>query len=199
MHVERDLRPAPLGEREPERPHARKAPTRLAHRGGDPPRELDVVALELEVEGDERRPGGDERRTRRGMGAGGAVVGAQLPAFHPLGQTLRPAGPQGGPLTAVGVGGEVAVQEDGDLEVLADQRGGGEGLGAGGTAMGFVEINDGRHVERAHSRVHAALGTQIDVLQRGCGPAHERRRKVALTPGDREHAAIVVWVAVDVE
>ena len=56
----------------------------------------------------------------------------------------------------VATAGKLAVEEHGHFELLADPVGEDERLGAGGAAGGLVEIDDGRHVERADMWMLAA-------------------------------------------
>ena len=59
----------PLASAQPDRPHAGQAAARLAQAGGDRAGDLDVAAVELDVEGGQRRAGGDQGRA----GASGAA------------------------------------------------------------------------------------------------------------------------------
>ena len=106
VDVGRDLAAA-AGELEADRPHAGQAAARLAQAGGDGAGDLDVAAVELDVEGGERRAGRDEGGPRAsGAGSAGPRSGAQLAALHP--QTRARPGRRCGSRRARGAPGELA-------------------------------------------------------------------------------------------
>ncbi len=198
MDVGRDLGAA-AGERQPDRPHAGQPAARLAQLGGDGAGDVDVAAVQLDVEGGERRAGGDQGRAGGRVRQGGTVVGPQLAALHPQPQLGEAAVAEVGALGALGAGRQLAVEEDGDAEA-ADLLGDGERLGAGGDAVGGVEPDDRADVEGADRRVDARR-------RRSCRSTRSppRRRQTSASSsgpgsaGKREDGAVVVGVGVAVE
>ena len=162
----------------PDRAHAGQAlGAALADERGDRARVVERRRRrELDVEGDERRAGADERRAAARVGLPRAEVRPQLAGGDALGERRQAAAAQ---LRARAPAGELAVEEDrqaGAPELLArDERG-----GAGGAAAGGVEVDERRDVERADVRVAAALGAQVDERRRRrARPRRARRRAVA--------------------
>ena len=118
------------------------------------------------------------------MGRRGPVVGHQLARGHPLGQLRRAAAAEVGTLDVLGARGQLPVEEHRQLELLADQRRGGQRLGARRAAHRLVEVDQRSHVERAHVRVQALVASQVDAVERG---ARGRRAvRAQARPDDRQ-------------
>ena len=94
---------------------------------------------------------------------------------------------------------ELAVEVHRQLQLVPDQRRGGERLGTRGAPSRVVEVHDRRHVDRAHVRVRARVPGQVDAGERLARPVHERPRELALRRGQGEHAPLVVGIGVRVE
>jgi hypothetical protein len=62
-----------------------------------------------------------------------------------------------------------------------------------------VRVDHGRDVERADAWMHAPLPAKVDEIERHARAAREGGRELALSSGEREHAAVVIGVAMDVE
>ena len=71
VHVGRHLRPVAILEIEADRTHPGETAARLAQSGGDLPREPEVIGLEVDVEGHERRAGRGKHRAGGGVQPGG--------------------------------------------------------------------------------------------------------------------------------
>ena len=94
---------------------------------------------------------------------------------------------------------ERAVQIDGQAEVAAEPVREQQRLGGRGAPLGIGAVDDGRDVEHAHARVQPLVRGQVDPLDRLARALQQRLVQPAGLPGEREHAAVVVRVAVDVE
>ena len=94
---------------------------------------------------------------------------------------------------------EIAIEEDRQLELLADQRRRRERLGAGGPAGALVVVHDRRHVNRADMRVGAAVAAQIDPRHGRTGARQQRLGQLSLRRGKAVDAAAVVGIGVQVE
>ena len=88
VDVGRDLGAA-AGERQADRPHAGQAAAGLAQPGGDRAGDLDVAAVELDVEGGQRRAGGDQGRAGA-CGAAGRARGRAAALPPPSAARARP-------------------------------------------------------------------------------------------------------------
>ena len=96
-------------------------------------------------------------------------------------------------LRAGAAAGQLAVQIDGDAE-LPDLVGEHERLGARGALVGFVEIDDRRHVDGSHARVEALVARQVDARDRGSDACEHGGVQVPGLSGEREHRAMVVGI-----
>ncbi len=153
----------------------------LAYRGGDTTRVLQRGGRgELQIEGDERRTSADERGAGRRMDAGRAEVGRE----RALEQRGNAAAAQLGAAArrTLAVGGELAVEEHGELELLPEAVGHDERLGARSAAVARVEVDERHDVERADVRVLAGVlpatapGARDDVdLRHGAAAPREQR------------------------
>ena len=118
-------------------------------------------------------------------------AGAEL-----LGQPRRTTAPELGPRPSRR---QLAVHEHRQPELLAEQVAEHERLGAGGPALGRIEIHDRRHVDRADPGVDSFMAGEIDPPDDLGGAAQHRAGQVPGRTREREHAAMVVGVSVDAE
>ena len=95
--------------------------------------------------------------------------------------------------------GQRAVEEHRQLQLVREQLGGDQRLGAGGAAAARIEVDDGRHVQRADVGVHAVVPGEVDAPQGLAGTLEQRLGQLALRAGERHDRAVVVGVGVDVE
>ena len=151
---------------------------------------------QLQVEGDQRRARGDEHRAGGRVRSRRAEVGRELAVGDPAAQLGKAAAAQERPGPAAG---EQPVQEDRQPDLLAQPLGDRQRLGARDAAPGLVEEDDGRDVQRAHVRVDAALGAEVDPRHRGARALDERIGQDARRRGERVDRAMVVAVGVRVE
>ena len=147
----------PLRQQQADRPHAGQAAAGLAQAGGDGAGDLEVAAVELDVEGGERRAGGDQGGAGAPVRQARAEVRPQLARLHPQPELGQAAVAEVGALGPLGPARQLAVEEDRDAEA-ADLGGDGDRLGAGGVAVGGVEPDQRADVERADRRVDAVVG-----------------------------------------
>ena len=138
-----------VAELEAERADARQplgAP--LADQRRHPPRVLQR-AFDLDVERDERRPGGDERRARGRVQPRRPVVGREAGqrAWRAQARASAPAR-------------ERAVQIDGQAEVAAEPVGEQQRLGGRGAALGVGAVHDRRDVDHADARVQPSCAVR---------------------------------------
>src|SRR3954451_17031914 len=89
---------APVPEVDADRPHPIQAAPCLAKARGDVASERDVGTLELDVERDQRRTGGDESRAGGGVELARAEGQPQLPPIDSTPELHEPAGAKEGPL-----------------------------------------------------------------------------------------------------
>src|SRR5882757_1792214 len=197
VDVGRDLGP-PAGEHQPDRPHPARPAARLAQLRRHRPRRVQIGALELNVEGGERRPRGDQRRAPVRVRHRRAEVGSQLAPLHPQPQLRQAAVAEVGALGAAGLAGQRAVEEDRHADP-ADLVGDGDRLGAGHLAILLAQPDDRADVERPDRRVHPYIRGHVDRLERLLGAGHERLGQSARLARQGEDRAAVVGVSVDVE
>ena len=151
---------------------------------------------QLDVEGDERRPGGDQHRAGGGVQSGGPKSGCSSPA------SIRRWSADGPPRLSSRAGssaGEDPVQEHGERELVAEQVGQHERLGAGGAAVLLGEVDDRRDVDGADARVHALMRVELDRTHRLLAPRATAWASSPGGPGQGIGAAVVVDVGVNVE
>jgi hypothetical protein len=152
--------------------------------------------LELDVEGDQRRPHSDEGGAGGGMEVRGAEVGRELPGVD---AALELRGP---PTSERGAGAatrEDAVEEHGEVERHGQAVGEDERLGGGGAAILLAEVDDRRDVDGTHAGVDALVRLQIDGGDGLSGPADDGLGQLAGVAREGVRAAVVVGVGVDVE
>ena len=148
LDVRRDLDDVLSFQPQPEGADAGQS--RVADRGRDRPRVGERRGRrERDVEGDQRRPRGDERRTGGGVQLRRAVVRRRPALRQPGGSALAQLGARA-PVR------ELAVEEHGDPGP-ADRVGGQQRLGDRRAALRLLEEHDRRDVERADARVQAVV------------------------------------------
>ena len=188
---------AALGLLDPEavRLDPRQAAARFAHAPGDPLGQLDVGRVEVDVPGDQERPGAD----RDGAG----------PRVHPCGPEVRLAPvvrdldleplvlapPDVGQLDAVRAGRGLGIEVDGEL--VAGARSGAPKLRASST-QSSIDVSpsgtNGIDIHRADPRVLAAVLLHVDVVDRCADQAVQAGDDGVVLAGDREHGAVVAGV-----
>ena len=117
-------------------------------------------------------PGGDEDSALAGVDLLRAEVRCKL-SPHEL---LHPAPADLGPLPPVG---QLAIEEDREAQVVADQRRGRERLGAGRAVLRLVQVDDGRDVDGADVRVVARVRGEVYAFDRLARPVDQRNRERA--------------------
>jgi hypothetical protein len=142
-----------------------------------------------------------ERRSGRRVQPRRAEVGAQLPCGQPLRQSSNASAAQ---LRARAPPRELAVQEDGHVELIAQLGGRHQRLRARGAPLGRVEIHHRHHVHRAHMGMLADVRLIAAVPHVDPPHRHPRAREqgggqLALDAGEREHRAVVVRVGMDIQ
>jgi hypothetical protein len=173
----------------------------LADPGGDPACVLHACRRrQLEVEGDQRLTRRDQRRAGAGMQPLRPEVRPQLAALQPRPKPAHPAAAQIRPRAPLR---QLAVEQHGHPQ-LADLVRKYQRLRAGGAALGCVEVDDRRHVQRPYVRMLAPLGSpraahDVDALDGNPRPREHGYRELALRARQREHRAVVVAVGVDIE
>jgi hypothetical protein len=179
------------GSVEADAPQARQAVrSALPDAGGDGPGVLERGGRgQLEVEGDERRAGGHERRAAARVDPGGAEVGRELAAEDPAGQLRGAAAAQLGARAAAAEG---PVEEAREHELLPEQVRGDERLGARRAAAGGVEVDHGDDVHRADVRVASGVRAQVDAVECLGDPGVEGAGQDAGPACEREHGAPVI-------
>src|SRR5204863_7154950 len=113
-------------------------------------RQLQVVGGEVDVEGDQGRAGSDEDGALAGIDGGRTEVGHEAAPCQPL----YPTPPD---LRSFSPVGELAVEEDGEIQLVTDQRGRRERLGARSAVLLLVEVDDRHNIDRADVRVVATV------------------------------------------
>ena len=199
MHVGGDLRPPAGGQPKADRAHTRQAAARLAQLGSNAAGELEVVARQVNVERDQRRARTRQQRSRAGVCAPWPEVRCELAGLHPAGKLGRAATPDVPTLGVLGPRGQLAVQEHGQLELIADQSRRCQGLGTGCAALALIAVHDRQHVQRPHVWMKSLVPAQVDPLDRRARAAEQRPRQLALARRQREHRPPVVWIGVQIE
>ena len=166
---------------------------------GDPLRELDVVGVEVDVPGDEERPGADGDRPGRRMHPGrpevrlAAVLGdlglqalvlaaTDVGELHPIGPPRRPGVEVDRQVEALG---DAGAEAPGELDRLVHRR--------------VPERDERDDVDRADPGVLARVLVHVDVADGGRDERLEGGRDRARRTRDREDGAVVAGVARPVE
>ena len=192
LDVHRDLEA--LAELQAERAHARQL---LAQRRGGRAGLVERRRIgEPQVERDQRRAGSDEGGTGGRVQARRAEIGAQLSRGHAPRELLRPASAQ---LGSGASAGQLAVEEDRQVERAPELVRGDQRLGAGRALVGGVDPDDRRDVERPHERVRARVIADVHARDDLARAVHERGRQRARRAGQRDRRAVVLGVGVEVE
>src|ERR1019366_84358 len=151
---------------------------------------------ELDVERHQGRTGSDEHRAARGMQPPWTEVRRELAGGDSVCERRRPATPQLGSGAAVG---EDPVEEHGQLQLIAEQVGEHQRLGAGGATVDLAAVDDRRDIDRADARVDSRVLVDADLVRRRGGPGGDPWGEGPGRSRQREHAAVMVGIGVDVE
>ena len=193
--VHRDLGASELGDPEARGLHLREATTGLADTPSDALRELEVVRVEVDVVGDEERPGRHRKRPERRMGAGRAEIGLAPAGPDLIAESLVLPAAYVGQAHPVRAASGVGIEEDGDVVALRDAL--------GETVREFdavvhrrvTERHDRHDVDRPDSRVLTLVRVQIDERDRlGDQPVQGDEHRLMLAR-QREDRAVVAGVA----
>ncbi|MFN8186735.1 MAG: hypothetical protein U0R69_06635 [Gaiellales bacterium] len=182
---------------EPERAHGGQPPVPLADQAGDLARDLDVTAAQVDIERDERLANADEHAAGRRVEPGRPSIRRELPRVDPPLQLLRPAATKEG--RAPCLLAQAAVQEDGQLELAGEAVGEGERRRPRPWLVLRPDRDERDDVGGADPRMDALVGTEVDALDRDPDPREQRLDELLARPDEREHRAVVILVAVDVE
>ena len=173
LDVHADLDEAGARQVEPERAHAGKAAAALPHDRGDRARDLDVVAPQVDVEGDQRPARADEHGTGGRIEPRRAEVGRELAGVDPALELLaaRRAGrtPARAPVPPYRKTGRPSSPIRPATSQATPPAPAPCPPGATGTS--------GHDVGRADPRVRALVPAQVDPLARALDPGDERRRR----------------------
>ena len=94
---------------------------------------------------------------------------------------------------------EIAVEEYGKLEPLAEHVREHQCLRRCGSAVRIVQIDDRRNVDRAYARMRSVVARDVDQLQGASRTGKDYRCELTGRAGEREDGAVVIRVEVDVE
>src|SRR5512132_3319258 len=181
---------------ETERPHTWEPASGLADNRGHCARHLDVVRRQLDVEGDERRPGSDQHGANAGVEARRAEIGTQLSGVDSLLQRVRPAQPEERRTSAITDG---SVEEDRQPVLAADTLRQRERRAPRAIHVVGHDRNERHHVRGADARVHAVVSRQVDQLAGTPDAGEQRLDQGRILADKREDTAVVVLVRVHVE
>ena len=160
------------------RPAARSAPDSriVAAIAGRPRRRR---RRQLDVEGHQRRARRDQHRTGRAGASRGPKSGASSPSAIAPRELGRAAAPE---LDArVRPPAELAVEEHRQPELLAEPVSERKRLGRAGRGP-RAQVDDWRHVERAHTRMDALLAADVDPFRHFAGAVEHRVRQLTGAP-----------------
>ena len=183
-------------EAEPERTDAREAAVALAHCTRHVARGVEVVARDVDVERDERRPRPDQDAARPLVELRRAEVRHQLPAVHAPLQLGRAAAPEERRPKLLG---KVGVEEDRQRELLPDTPGKLERGRTRALGVGLPDRRQRDDVRGADARVRALVTAQVDPLARGRDPGEQRGDELLLAANERVDRPVVVLVRVHIE
>ena len=188
-----------LADLEPVGLELRQPTAGLADATRDAPGEVDVIGIEVDVVGDQERPGADRDRAGRRVEARRPEV-RLAPALVDLGLetlVLTPAHVR----QALAVGPQRGLR----VEVHRQLEAGRDPLAEGAREVddvvdgGRAERDERDDVDRPDPRVLALMGVHVDLVDRSGDQALEGRRDGLVLAGDREHRAVVARVARPVE
>ena len=94
---------------------------------------------------------------------------------------------------------EIAVQEYGKPELLAEHVREHQRLRRRGPAVCIVQVDDWRDVDRADARMRPVVARDVDDLQGASRTGDDCRRELTGRAGEGEHRAVVIRIEVDVE
>ena len=151
---------------------------------------------QLDVEGDQWRASSHEDRAGGRMQAARSEVGALLAVPDPLREGGEAATSQ---LSARAPAREIAVEEHGKLEPLAEHVREDQRLRGRGAAVCVVQVDDRRNIDRADARMRSLVAGDVDGLQRAPRTGEDRGRDLTGRAGERKHRAVVVRIEVDVD
>ena len=172
---------------------------RLAHPARDAPRQVDVVAGEVDVVGDEERSSADGDRAGRGMQPRRAGIGLAA-ALVDLGlEALVLAAPDVGQLLPVGAPRGPGVEVHRQLEAGRDALPEGVRQGDAVVHRRRPERDERDDVDRTDAWVLAVVGVHVDVVDGGRDEPLEGLAHGRMLAGDGEHRAVVAGVARAVE
>ena len=183
-------------ETKPERAHSREAAVALAHGLRYLPCRLEVVAREVDVEGDQRRPCADEDAARPLVERRRPEVRADLAGVDAALQLGRSSTPEEGRPPARS---KVGVEEDRQRQLLPHSPRELERRGASTLGIGLPDRDERDDVGGADARVGAFVSTQVDPLPSALDAREQCGDELLFAPDDRVHAAVVVCIRMDVE
>ena len=181
---------------EPERADAREAAVALADGTRHLPRGVEVVAGEIDVEGDQRRTRPDEDATRPLVELRRTEVGSELAGVDAPLQLHRAAAPEE---RRPAVGREVAVEEDRQRELRSHPSRQLESRSPGARRVRLANGDDRNDVGGADAGVRALVPAQVDPLAGAGNARQERGDELLLIADERVDRAVVILVRVDVE
>ena len=188
-----------LADLEPVGLDARQATTGFADSPGDALRQVDVLGVEVDVVGDEERPGADRDRTGRRMESWGTEVGfaAALPDLGT--QALVLAAADIGKLFAFGSSGGAGIEIDRELEPRGDPF---TEVPSELDAIIHLRVAQGDErddIDGADPGVLALVGVHVDLVDGDLDEPFEGGGHRAVLARDREDRAVVAGVARPVE
>ncbi len=175
--------------------HGRQPAAGFADSSRDPPGQFDVGRFEVDVPGDQERPGAHGHGTGPRMRPCRPEVGSSSVLPDLVAKALVAAAPHVGQAYPVRTPGGARVQVDGDRKALGDAAS--EGLGHGDRIVegGVTQRHERDHVDRADPRVLAGVPLHVDVADRDLDGGLERPRDRFRLPGHGQDGAIVRGVA----
>ncbi len=198
--VHGDLRPLALADVESERFHLGEAAVPGADGFRHPLGHGHVCRGQVGVVGDEHRPRPDCYH------AGGRVHPRLADVRKPgrvrgdgVADRLELPGAHFGQVPAFGHAGGIAVEVDGNTQFLPHPRAEGDGQRDGLFCGGFAQGHEGDHVGRAHARVLALVGGEIDDTRRHLHHVEHGVDDVRSPADEGDDAPVVVRVLLGVE
>jgi SAM-dependent methyltransferase len=196
LDVHAHLRVAGTREAKTEGADAGEAAVSFPNGRGDFARDLDIVCPEVDVEGDQRATRADDHTPGPRVQAWRAVVGCELAPVDSALQLVGTAAPEEGGAASRG---RIAVEENRQLELLADTLGEPTRCCAGATVVPALHGNNGNDVGRADPWVRAGVVAQVDPAARARDRREQRIDEIRIVCDHCEDGAIVVGVGMDVE
>ena len=196
LDVEAYLHVSRPREAESERADAGEAAVALPHRTRHFARGVEVVAREVDVEGDQRRARPDQHAARALVEPRWTEVRSELAGVDAPLQLGRASAPEERRRLSAA---QLAVEEDRKLELSTDPLRKQQRRRTG--ALHVIRPHrDKRHdVGRTDPRVHALVAPQVDACLRNGDRGEERVDHLGVVADERENGAVVVGIRVDVE